>query len=193
MTTEYTCYDKITYCKTIMDNLIKGLEEFAFSGEDIMKICEGKTKILRYPELYKYKDINSMFKPYNTVVLLYETEPGYGHWVCMIKHKNNTVEFYDPYGLAVDLQLNWIKEPFKTKNKSSYPILSKMLLESPYKIVYNSAQLQKYNNDTATCGRHVAFRIVMKHLELNKYIKLLTSSLKNTPDEIVTYLTAYQK
>jgi len=174
-----------------MDNLIKKLRKNPFSGNDILTICDNKTKILTYPQLYEYKDIDGVLSPYDSVVMLYETKPSYGHWVALLKHpEHNKIEFFDPYGLFIDDQLTFINSEFRKENNEQYPILSKMLHDSPYDIVYNNLQLQKYSSDISSCGRHVAFRICMKDTPLDEYGALLTHNYYD-PDTIVTYLTAF--
>lgn len=174
-----------------MDNLIKKLRKNPFSGEDILTICDHKTKIITYPDLYNFRNIDEVFSPYDSVVILYETQPLYGHWICLLKHENeNKIEFFDPYGLFIDNQLEFIDDKFRKKNNEEYPILSDILHNSPYDIVYNKKQLQKYSSDVSSCGRHVAFRIVMKDMPLDEYGKLLTQN-KYDPDTVVTYLTAF--
>lgn len=172
-----------------MDNLIKELRKKSFSGEDILTLCDNKTRIITYPELYNFKNIDDVLEPYGNVVILYETSKGYGHWICVIKH-NDKIEFFDPYGLPCDDQLEFISKKFRKENNENFPILSKMLYESGYKIVYNSEQLQKYSDDISSCGRHVSFRIIMKNVPLNEYGALLKRN-KYDPDTIVTYLTAF--
>jgi hypothetical protein len=172
-----------------MDSIIKELRKKPFSGEDILNITDNQTKIITYPELYNFKTIDDVFKPYDSVVILYETKPNYGHWVCLLKH-GNKIEFFDPYGFFIDDQLEFINKKFRKQNNEDFPILSKMLLDSKYKIVYSKAKLQKYSGDISSCGRHVTFRIVMRDLPLNEYVKLLKHN-KYDPDMIVTYLTAF--
>lgn len=172
-----------------MDNIIKKLRKKPFSGDDILTVTDNKTKIITYPELYSFKNIDEVLKPFGSVVILYETKPSYGHWVCLLKH-GNKIEFFDPYGLFIDDQLDFINQNFRKQNKEDYPILSDMLFKSKYNIVYNKGKLQKYSDDISSCGRHVAFRIVMGDVPLNEYGKLLTHN-KYDPDMIVTYLTAF--
>ncbi len=177
-----------------MDKLIKKLEGKAFSGKDILTICDDKTKIITYPQLYEYNDIDEVLYPHDCVVLLYETKPSYGHWVCLIKHTDKGkpfIEFFDSYAMPVDEQLKYIDKNFRKQNNEDKPILTEMLLNSGYRIMYNDVPLQKTYEDVSSCGRHVAFRIVMRHIRLGKYIKLMTSS-KYNPDMLVTYLTAFQ-
>jgi hypothetical protein len=177
-----------------MDKIIKKLEAKPFSGEDILKICDNKTKIITYPDLYQFKNIDALLKPYDCVVILFLSAPSYGHWVCLIKHTNSKkpfIEFFDSYGMQPDQQLQFIDKNFRKQSNQTYPKLTEMLLGSKYPIKYNNVQLQKTREDVSSCGRHVAFRIVMKHIKLGEYIKLMKNS-KYSPDMIVTYLTAFQ-
>jgi hypothetical protein len=66
------------------------------SGKDILNMLEGKTKILIYPNLHKYNNINELLHPYGSCVILYMTKRNYGHWTCLVDH-NDRIEFYDPY------------------------------------------------------------------------------------------------
>ncbi len=174
-----------------MENIIKELKKESFSGNDILTACDGKTKIITYPELYDYRNIDDVLYPHDCCVLLYETKKSYGHWTCLIKHDmDNTIEFFDSYGFFIDEQLEFIPEEFRKKNNEVFPILSKMLVDSDYKIIYNPIRVQKYKDDVSSCGRHVAFRLILKHLSLKSYIKLITSDNMDT-DSLVTYLTAF--
>ena len=149
-----------------MDALIKLITKLPYSGEDILTLCDGKTNILTYKELMNYNNIDEVLSPFGCAVILYETKPNYGHWVCLIKHDDNIISFYDSYGLGVDEQLNFIDE--------------------------NKVRLQKYISDNNTCGRYVGFRIVLKDIK-NDYFNYLMKSTKMNPDMLVSYLTAFIK
>ncbi len=166
-----------------MDNIIKYLEREPFSNDDIMYLCDNKTNIIKYSDLINYDNIDNILSPHNNTVILYETGKNYGHWVCLIK-QNNLIEFFDPYGMKIDEQLKY------SKNKD--PLLSLLLLKSPYLLKENTTRLQKMYKNISTCGRHVCLRIILKELKLNEYIKLLKNN-KNNPDLLVTYLTSFVK
>lgn len=174
-----------------MDNIVKRLEGEALSGKDILTICDNETKLIKYNELYNYKSILDVLHPFGSVVILYEIKPCYGHWVCLIKHKNY-IEFFDPYGLFPDDQLEFISEEYRRENNEYYPILTKMLYDTKMDTIYNNIQLQEYVKNVSTCGRHVAFRIVNRKIPLKEYIKLVKAKYVDS-DEIVTYFTAFQR
>ena len=177
-----------------MDSIIESLEGRALSGTDMMRIMENQTKVLRYPEIYDFKNLDDLFKPFDNVILLYETKPNYGHWVCLIRHQEGRstpyIEFFDSYGMEPDEQLEHIKKDFRRRNNEDYPKLTEMMAKSGYKVIYNSTKLQKDRNNVSTCGRHVAFRLTMRDLPLERYLKMMKGSRYN-PDMIVTFLTAF--
>ena len=171
-----------------MDMIIKGLESVPFSGSDIMQILNNKSKIMRYSDLTEFNHIDEVLSPYDNVVILYETKPNYGHWVCIMKHHERRpyLEFFDSYGLAPDEQLRFIKHGFRS------PVLTQLLSESRYPVIYNKQQLQDDYHNVSTCGRHVCMRLIMMEYPLSSYLRMFKSN-KNRPDEIVTYLTAFQE
>jgi hypothetical protein len=178
-----------------MDRIIKGLESLPFSGEDLLKVTDHKTHIIRYKDLAKYKSIDQVLKPHGSVVILYETKPSYGHWVGLIRQTPKKgrpyLEFFDSYGMAPDQQLQYIDRAFRERGGEAYPLLSHLLHDSGYEVTYNNERLQRLRDAVATCGRHVGFRIAMRHLPLGEYVKIMTSSKKYTPDELVSLLTAF--
>lgn len=169
-----------------MNKLINELKKKSFSGKDILDAVNGKTKIIIYNQLFSIDSLEKLFYPHNCFVLLYETRPNYGHWVCLIKHNENLIEFFDPYSYFIDDQINFIKD----ENFKPFPILSELLYNSGCKIIYNNVQLQKLKKDVSSCGRHVALRIALKHLPLDEYVKLIKSA-NIEPDNLITYLTAF--
>jgi hypothetical protein len=174
-----------------MDKYIDILKKKPFSGKDIIEAVNGETKIITYPEIHKYETIDELCHPYNCCVILYETKPQYGHWVCVIKHDDNSIEFFDPYGKSIDEQLEFIPNGFRKQSKQDFPQLIRLFLNSPYNIVINKMKIQKFTKDVSSCGRHCAFRLVLRHLALNKYQKLMKNEDGLNADDKVTYLTAF--
>lgn len=172
-----------------MNNLINELKKIPYSEQDILNILDGKTKIITYKDLRKYSTIDELLRPYDNVVLLYETKTNYGHWTCLMK-RGNKIEFFDPYGNEPDYIMDLIPKKNRNKLGYDYPRLSKLLVDSKYDIVYNSKQLQKMNKDTSNCGRYVSLRLIMQDYSLDEFIKMLKD--KNiSSDDLVTYLTAF--
>lgn len=173
-----------------MNKIIKDLQSIPFSGSDIKDALDGDVKIIRYSDLKNYNSIDELLTPYNKVVLLYLTKPNYGHWCCLFL-ENNILEFFDPYGFKIDKQLEFIDDNFRKKSNQDYPYLSRLLLNSPYKLTYNDKKLQENDKDVSSCGRHCCIRLIMSHIPIKKYQEMLLSKGGNNPDDKVTYLTAF--
>jgi hypothetical protein len=144
----------------------------ALSANDILQLTKGKTNIIVYPELYKAKNIDELLTPYGCCVILYMSAQNYGHWVCLIKNKN-TLEFFCSYGMMIDDQLLFIPKDFANQTHQNYPYLTKLIAESRYRLSVNTKQIQAYDEKVASCGRHVALRILYRKVPLNKYLKLM--------------------
>jgi len=161
----------------------------SLSSEDIVRLVKGKTKIILYPELANYKNINDVLEPYGSAVILYLSDKNYGHWVCLIKHPDR-IEFFDSYAMKPDTEFYFIKEKERKKyNYHGRPYLTELLYNSKIPIEYNHQPLQSESDDIATCGRHVAIRILFKDLLLDDYLKIIKGVRDMTPDELVLYLT----
>ncbi len=123
-----------------IDDYIKILKTKPLSGSEVANLVDGQTKIVRYSEICEYSKIEDILYPYNTFILLYEIKPRYGHWVCVILHPNNVLEFFDPYGYSVDEQLFFIDEVFRRQTNQDEPYLLKLFLKSKYKLIYNKTK-----------------------------------------------------
>lgn len=171
-----------------MDKLINKLTSLPLSGEDMMRAVDGETRVLSYSDLKNVDNIYDLFEPYNNFVLLYEMKKNFGHWCCVIYHeRTNEIEFMDPYGMFIDDQFKYITDPRISKEK----YLSKLLLDSDSKIIYNDQPLQKFSKDISSCGRHIALRINLRDIPLNEYQDMMMSKKKGERDRMVTYLTAF--
>lgn len=167
--------------------------DYSLSGKDMMEGCGGKSKIVVYPDLYKYKNIDELLEPHGAIFLLYEFEPKYGHWT-LIFRQGKTIEHFDSYNYSPDMEFEFIPECFRKVNNMMYPQLTKLLYDSGYDIHYNNFKLQKEGSNIATCGRHCLVRLALKHLNIDEYYKLMKrikNKLGYNYDEIVYHLTKH--
>jgi hypothetical protein len=120
-------------------------------------------------DLSKFDSVKELLAPYGVCVILYpEKSTDNGHWTVLFygkdKNKKKVVEFFDPYGIAIDKEFNYIKQ--------QYPrYLAGMLLGAGLPIHYNDYQLQRRQNGVNTCGKHVLARLFNKHLPIDEYAK----------------------
>ena len=177
-----------------MDTVIKNSESIDLNESDIKKICSpNKVAVMFYSDLDKYDTIEELFNVSDNIVILYRTVGNYGHWVTLLNQGNNIIEFFDPYGMSPDYELKYAKESLRISQKDQVPHLTYLLSKAKQnkkRITYNAVKLQEFHKDVNTCGRHVAMRIKLRHIDLHDYQKLLSQN-KNNPDMTVTYLTYF--
>lgn len=170
---------------------IEEKEQKALSGSDIMKLVNGRTKIIKYSELAKVNDINELLFGYDSCVILILSKQNFGHWVCLTRH-GNKLEFFDSYGNLVDdpVYFKSTTKYFRKHNGQDFPLLSYLLLKADdeYDLTYNEINFQKEDPSVSTCGRHVACRIMFKKLDLYQYCKML-GNINKDYDKAVVILT----
>lgn len=170
----------------------KKIKEDPLGDNELNKILDNP-KIMKYSELSNYNNIEDILPyDYSYVILLWEQVPNIGHWTALLRY-GDIIEYYDSYGKPLEFPLNYSKDNNAYLNQ--YPNLLKRLLnKAPFKIIYNSKQVQSDNLNIKTCGRHIANRIkflLNYGYDLNKYNKLLDETkkrLKTSYDDIVSYL-----
>ena len=172
-----------------IDKVINEYEKVAMDNTQIMKALDGKTKIVLYTDLDKFKNIDELLHPHDNVVLLFQTtSQTFGHWTCLFKNKN-IIYFFDSYALQPDQQIQF--SPFLQKATERY-ILSNMLKTSGYLIKTNKTPYQhvsfKKHTEPNTCGRHCIIRLKMKHLDNEQYNNFMKSSHMDT-DKLVSLMT----
>lgn len=168
-----------------IDGVIKKAEGVDLTGEDVMRITKGKTAIMKYSDLGRFNNIDNALGANGCMVLLYETQMNYGHWVCVFKINSTTLEFFDPYGLAMDEELQIIN----ANMRDNTPHLTHLVNISGYRVLSNIQQLQEVKEHVNTCGRWVALRIRMRTTPLKEFVRLMTKPHYYKPDLWVSALT----
>lgn len=162
------------------------------SKKDILRILKGRTKVIVYPELHNYNNIEELLNPYGTCIILYLTKKNYGHWTCLIDH-DDRIEFYDPYkDYTPDSELKEINYNFREESNQVRPYLAELLCNSDKEIEYNNYKFQELKDNIKTCGRHCISRILFKNFKLDEYyeiLKQLCNEYNLTCDQLVTYIT----
>jgi hypothetical protein len=172
-----------------IDKIIKKSEDIDLSGNDIMRITEGKTNMLSYDKLEEYNNIDEVLGPHGCVVILYQTKENTGHWVCLFKRDGNVLEFFDPYGLVLDQELPLSTYNLQRHNGVLTPHLTALIKQSSYKVSNNIHKLQEFKHDVNTCGRWVSLRVKWRSKSLSEFIKLLTTNENYNGDFWVSALT----
>lgn len=164
------------------------IREYPLSDTDIAKLLPG-LPIISYPDLNKLSTIEDAFDNEGRCLILYLTEnESTGHWICMIK-KGKTIEYFDPYGgFKPDEERKWLTKSKLVELDQYYPVLTKLLKESRFKIVSNPYHFQKKRDGIATCGRHCCCRLAHHKMTLPAYKRMIDESGMN-PDDYVSAWT----
>lgn len=166
------------------------LENKSLSNYQILRALPKGVKFMNYKDLVeKCQTLDDALGPLGCLVLLYVTHDNYGHWCCVFKINDNTVEFFDSYGRIVDDMIGKINKAIENQNHERLPYLSKLMKESRYNLEYNDYKLQKKDSNVTTCGRHVICRLICRDMNIDEYVDKMFKNRKNDPDYIVTYLT----
>ena len=176
-----------------IDKKIVDAEAIDLSGSDISRITDNMARIISYDELSNYDSIEDVLGEQGAVVILYETRKNFGHWVCLFWIGENTLEFFDPYGLKMDEELK-IEPQFNMRENNGVlsPHLTVLIdLCSDCKVVSNTTQLQKYLEHVNTCGRWVSMRIRFRDVGLKRFIELMTKNKCYDGDFWVSALTLF--
>jgi hypothetical protein len=145
----------------------------SLSNHDIIKFFDNKVNLVLYPEIRNIKNIEELLGPYNRCVILYKTSSNYGHWVCISLNSYGEIDFFDSYNLSPDLELKFIDNKTRSELMQKTPYLSKLLIDSKYKINYNDHQFQKDNPKITTCGYWVILRLTFKDLDADEFINFI--------------------
>lgn len=171
-----------------MLRVLREIETQPFSEHEIMTLVDGKANLVLYPDIRKYRSIDDLLGPFGAVIILYITghrgSTTFGHWTCLFRINNNTLEWFDPYGMKPDQELYISKE--------KYPFyLSNLLKQSHYNIIYSKHRLQSTKNmNISTCGRFVGLRLQLRNIPIKEFAHMLHSVRGLTPDNVVTLMTA---
>ena len=173
-----------------IDVIAKDAEVFSLGTDDILRIADNKTNIIAYEDLEQVSNLDEILEPYDSIVILYQTALNFGHWVCLLKTGEKTLEFYDSYGLKPDQELNMSNEfHLRTHNGVITPHLTALMKAGNWSYTYNKERLQKRLEDVNTCGRYSALRVRFRDITMKKFNKLLTGNKHYHPDMWVSVMT----
>ena len=171
-------------------NRINKIIRKPLSDADLKRILGSETRIITYPDLAKYNNLDELLpKAYDFVIILLLESPQSGHWCCLIKNPSQ-FEWFDSYGFAPDYDLtHWLTPLQRLKLGESKKYLSYLLKGRNY--IYNKVKYQQMKPNINTCGSHVAYRCYkfktagynLKDYQQHVYNACKVNGL--TPDELV--------
>lgn len=162
--------------------------DYELSEADIKALVPG-VRIISYPDLEKYARIEDVLDGEGRVVILFLTTGlSEGHWTCL--HANpatGVLEFFDSYGIRPDGERRWLSASKLVELHEKTPLLKPLLDRAKHegwKVVFNPFHFQNEKDNSETCGRHVAVRLLHGGLNISQYKTYLTNS-HLTPDQFV--------
>jgi hypothetical protein len=185
------------YYSSIIKMSIKSIIETPLDDADIRKYIPN-VKILTYSQLKQYKTIDRLLTPFNPYcILLYESSPNNGHWVCILryrpeKNEDEVIEYFDSYGNEPDEPLTWIDN--QTRDELGYDecYLTDMFDDTPKEVIYNDYKYQREKKDINNCGRYCVLRILLNKKrgydleQFNKFMSELKDDWKENYDVVVS-------
>jgi hypothetical protein len=139
---------------------------------------------MKYGALSRYKRL-----PPRPFVILYETEPNWGHWVACVDTPEG-IEHFDSYGIVPDNELKWVPEGFAKGSGQDVKRLLELLYDENQRIGtpinYNAHKLQ--GPTSSTCGRWCILRNMFSRLGNDDFYHAVmgaASTLGLSPDELV--------
>ena len=167
----------------------KEIIEHPLSDAEIKKYLPS-ARIVMYNELPEYQTIEQLLpRDKSYFIILFQDSENSGHWCCVLRQKNR-IEFFDPYGLYPDKELNWVDHGVRESLGIDGKYLSKLFDQTPLEVVYNTEDYQAEKKGVNTCGRHVIFRlnkINMPILQYHEFFKAETKKLKTNYDGVVAH------
>lgn len=155
------------------------IKEYAISDKDINDLLEPDTKIITYPAFGLMKSIDEAFDVLGRCVFLFLTKSHTsGHWICMFKRNNNTIEYFDSYGEKPEEQRKWLTQDMLEELDQSQPYLLNLLKKSGYKVYYNTYPFQSDRDAINTCGKWCLTRLICKDLSNKEFYNFVVSDMK---------------
>ena len=159
----------------------------AMGGDELLREFPEGASVAPYTEFARMEVL-----PVLPLFLLYELEPGFGHWVLLHEAVDRDgapcLEFFDSYGLFPDHQQEWVPPAFRKISGQDAPHMLKLLARTHGELAYSPAKLQGKDPRIATCGRHCVMRAKMPNLSAETYgaaLKAVARMLHTTPDHLV--------
>lgn len=166
------------------NNIIQDIKSNALTFDQLKDLVgpkqASKARWLVYDDLKNFNSIDELLS-FGAAVILLQIEtankPAVGHFIVLLDHGNH-YEHFDSYGLTMDEELAITQEHHLTN-------IFKMTRK---KVVNNTKKLQTFRQDVNTCGRWVVARLLLRHLELDPFLNLITY-LRVPYDDLVSIMT----
>ena len=123
--------------------------------------ADASSKILKYADLANYQTIYDLIPNVNDYkIILTESQKNVGHWCALLRY-NNTLEWWDSYGVRPDGELQFIPAKIKQELGETQHHLTRLINTSNRgeKVIYNHKKIQILKDGINTCGKWTIARI----------------------------------
>lgn len=161
--------------------------DIPLSPVEVQQIAGCKIKLVKIADLIKVESIYDLFSDCNKVLILYLSKKHFGHYSCL-SYVNNTVTFFDSYGMFPDEQLKNINKHFRKVSKQLRPQIIRLLLTTVGPMQYNEKKLQGNGENIMTCGRWCGFYLrTCEIVSLEEFTDMFAPYKKK--DRLITSIT----
>lgn len=138
------------------------------SADQLLKAVPGAS-FLKYPDIARFHSVDDLLatSQIQVVFVLYLTAENSGHWTVLFRRSDGVIEFFDPYGIAVDNELSFVAPDARVALKETTPLILSLLVKSGQheKWTWNKYDLQSDDPRYQTCGRWAILRAL--HRDMN--------------------------
>jgi hypothetical protein len=180
--------------------LIKKYEKqlATFASDANIKRCLncGDNQIIKYSDLDEYPCFcNLLPNDFDFRVILVEQKMGIGHWVSIIRQKNN-IYLFDSYGCPIDKELNFVEKAQRVLLGENGRFIERLINgcdkcsnNCNLNIYENNCKFQSLKPGVSTCGRWVCLFVEMAKMgySLDEFSKFVytASENENLPTDIL--------
>jgi hypothetical protein len=147
------------------------------NGQQMQKLG---VPIIEYPQLNNSNDIDDFFKGKDALIIYFEiASANVGHRTCLLK-KPGLYEFFDPYGIQIDSEFNYITKSKRVELNEQFNSLSRLLddkRKQGFNIIHNTYKIQLFTFildgvtvHSETCGKHTSARVVNRDKSLEQFV-----------------------
>lgn len=175
---------------------MQSLVSTSLSDEQIMRLVEGEANLVTHEKIREYSSIEDLLGPHQACIILYVTNATnqiYGHWCCVYKAPDGSINFFDPYGKAPDFTLSKMKHS-GIQQFGNEPALVPLLgdfIDRGGHVTYSKYPLQKKSKYITNCGRLTGLRLQFRHLSNKDFNDLMHSYKSICPDQLSTIMTSF--
>ena len=144
--------------------------DYMMSSQDFKNIFGDDVKIVEFPKLEQYNNINELLVNKKDYCIIFYIEniintSQVGHWTALMRD-NNKYFFFDSYGISYINELSYIPKQKRLKYNENINYLDKLLKDKKKEV--SKYQYQKFKNNINTCGRYVSI-ILFLFINMKKF------------------------